>query len=297
MNAWARSKSKEAPQRILSWIRRFESDFEAGRTDAMPNKWTYNSYLQALAKQRTPSSADEAERVLKMMEEKSQFVRSNNCKPDVLTYTNVLHCIALSEADDSFQRAYAILSKMENGGGDVRPNVYTYNVLINVVAKSKLPGKAKIAIRLVNRMKEVAIRPITITYNNALNACAFSDREFDDRKEVMQVATMILKEAQETTGANYITYSTYMRVIRFFVYDRLEQWRLMRETFRRCCEDGQLSENVLRQIRPALSSHQYGLLMSEATDKNTGRWREEYTVNARRLKTKPLKRYHSVQFK
>ncbi len=297
VNAWARSKSKEAPQRILSWIRRFEDDFESGRTDAMPNKWTYNSYLQALAKQRTPSSADEAERVLKMMEEKSQNIRSNSCKPDVLTYTNVLHCIALSESDDSFQRAYAILSKMENGGGDVRPNVYTYNVLINVVAKSKLPGKAKIAIRLVNRMKEVAIRPITITYNNALNACAFSDRDFDDRKEVMQVATMILKEAQETSGANYISYSTYLRVVRFFVSDRLEQWRLMRETFRQCCEDGQLTENVLRQIRPALSTHQYGLLMREATDEKTGRWREEYTINAKRLKTKPPKRYHSVQFK
>ena len=291
MNAWARSKSKEAPQRILSWISRFQDDFESGRTDTMPNKWTYNSYLQALAKQRTPSSADEAERVLTMMEAKNQEFRSNNCKPDVLTYTNVLHCIALSEAEDSFQRAYAILSKMENGSGDVRPNVYTYNVLINVVAKSKLPGKAKIAVRLVSRMKEVAIRPITITYNNALNACAFSDRELDDRKEIMQVATMILKVAEESSGANYISYSTYLRVIRFFVNDRLEQWRLIRETFRRCCENGQLETSVMKQMRPALSSHQYDLLMSEATDPNTGRWREECTINARRLKTKPLKRY------
>lgn len=297
VNAWARSKSKKAPQRILSWIRRFQDEFESGRTDAMPNKWTYNSYLQALAKERTPSSADEAERVLAMMEEKSQDFRSHGCKPDVLTYTNVLHCIALSESDDSFQRAYAILSKMENGTGDVRPNVYTYNVLINVVAKSKLPGKAKIAVRLINRMKEVSIRPITITYNNALNACAFSDRELDDKGEVMQVATMILKVAQETSGANYITYATYFRVVRFFVSDRLEQWRLIRETFRQCCEDGQLETHIMRQIRPALSPHQYGLLMDEATDKSTGRWREEYTVNAGRMKKKPLKRYHSFDMK
>ena len=263
----------------------------------MPNKWTYNSYLQALAKQRNPASADEAERILTMMEDKSKQLRSNTLKPDVLTYTNVLHCIALSESGDAFPRAYAILSKMENGDGDVRPNVYTYNVLINVVAKSKLPGKAKIAVRLVNRMKEVAIRPITITYNNALNACAYSDREIDDRKEVMQVATMILKEAQETSGANYISYTTYLRVIRFFVYDRLEQWRLIRETFQRCCEDGQLTPTIMKQIRPSLSAHQYGLLMKEATDKKTGRWREKYTRNAKRLQTQPLRRYQSIQFK
>jgi hypothetical protein len=263
----------------------------------MPNKWTYNSYLQALAKQRNPSSADEAERILAMMEDKSRDFRSNNLKPDVLTYTNVLHCIALSESDDSFQRAYAILSKMENGDGDVRPNVYTYNVLINVVAKSKLPGKAKIAVQLVNRMKEVAIRPITITYNNALNACAYSNKGRDDRKEVVHVATMILKEAQETSGANYISYSTYLRVIRFFVSDRLEQWRLIRKTFRRCCEDGQLTPSIMKHIRPALSVHQYDLLVREATDQRTGRWRDEYTRNARQLKTKPLKRYQSFQFK
>jgi len=179
----------------------------------------------------------------------------------------------------------------------VRPNVYTYNVLINVVAKSKLPGKAKIAVRLVNRMKEVAIRPITITYNNALNACAYSDKDRDDNKEVMQVATMILKESQDTSGANYISYTTYLRVIRFFVYDRLEQWRLVRKTFRRCCQDGQLTPAIMKQIRPVVSPHQYGLIVKEATDERTGRWREEYTRNAKRLKTKPRKRYQSAQFK
>jgi hypothetical protein len=124
----------------MNWINRLQDDFESGRTDTMPNKWTYNSYIFALSKQKIPSSADEAEKILNMMEDKSRQFGSSNLKPDVLTYTNVLHCIALSESDDAFKRALAILSKMEEGDGDVRPNVYTYNVLINVVAKSKLPG-------------------------------------------------------------------------------------------------------------------------------------------------------------
>jgi len=297
VNAWARSKSSEAPERIKSWIGIMQDDFESGRTDGMPNKWTYNSYLQALAKQRKPSSADEAERILSMMEDMNRQFHSNNIKPDVLTYTNVLHCIALSESDDAFQRAYAILSKMESGDGDVRPNVYTYNVLINVVAKSKLPGKAKIAVRLVNRMKQVAIRPIIITYNNALNACAYSDTKLDDQREVMQVATMILKEAQETSGANYISYTTYIRVIRYFVHDRLDQWRLIRKTFRRCCKDGQLTLAIMKQMRAALSAHQYGLIEREATDERTGRWHKEYTRNAKRLKSQPLRRNHSISYK
>ena len=51
-------------------------------------------------------------------------------KPDVLTFTNVIHCIAMSGADDALERAMAILTKMEDlhaeGYGDVRPNTYTY---------------------------------------------------------------------------------------------------------------------------------------------------------------------------
>jgi hypothetical protein len=111
----------------LEWIHRLQDDFEAGRSNVAPSKWAYNAYLEALSKQRRPSIADEAERVLNFLEERSeQFGGSTSLKPDVLTYTNVLHCIALSEAEDSFQRAYAILVKMEDGKGDVRPNEVSF---------------------------------------------------------------------------------------------------------------------------------------------------------------------------
>jgi hypothetical protein len=107
----------------LQWIHRLHDDFEAGRSDVAPGKWAYNSYLESLAKQRHPSVADEAERILKLLEEKNQRLGGfSRYQPDVVTYTNALHCIALSEAEDAFQRAYAILVRMEDGDGDVRPN-------------------------------------------------------------------------------------------------------------------------------------------------------------------------------
>jgi hypothetical protein len=107
----------------LQWIHRLHDDYEAGKNDVAPGKWAYNAYLEALAKQRHPSVADEAERILKLLEEANQrFGGFSRFQPDVVTYTNALHCIALSEAEDSFQRAYAILVRMEDGDGDVRPN-------------------------------------------------------------------------------------------------------------------------------------------------------------------------------
>ena len=102
------------------------------------------------------------------------------------------------------------------------------------VAKSKILGKAKISIQLLRRMKEVSIVPITITLNNILNACAYSDSGYENRREILDIALVILKEAQKTCGANYITYGTALRVIRFFADDYMERWQLIRRVFP-CC--------------------------------------------------------------
>lgn len=267
-----------------------------GDKELSPSLFTYNSYLSSVAKQRKPTSADEAERVLRFLQEKSRSPGFERLQPEVLVFTNVLHCIALSEADDSFQRAYTILQEMEEGDMDVRPNVYTYNVLINVIAKSKILGKAKIAVQLLRRMKQVSIAPITITMNNILNACAYSDRAYDNRREVLDLALVILKEAQETCGANYITYGSALRVIRFFADDNTERYRLIRKVFRQALNDGQFSPSMLKQLKPALTTIQFELLVKEATDPKTGEWNEAYMQGAKRLKSQAIRKRDSPRY-
>lgn len=261
---------------------------EEGQIDVAPNQYTYNIYLQSVAKQRRQSSADEAERILNLLKEKSRKPGFENLFPDVLTYTNVLHAIALSDAEDSFQRAYSLLQEMEEGDMNVTPNVYTYNVIINVVAKSKMLGKAKIAVQLLRRMKQVSIAPMTITMNNILNACAFSDRAYENRREVLDIALLILKEAQNTCGANYITYGSALRVIRFFADDFMERWQLIRRVFRECLEDGQFTPSIMKNVKgKGLTNVQHDLLVKEATDPKTGRWKEECMKGAKKVQIGP----------
>lgn len=289
-DAWAKSKQPEAADRIMDWIQRMQDSFDKGTSPVAPNKWTYNAYLEALSKVRRPEIGIEAEKVLETMEAKVQLGQFH-LKPDVLTFTNVIHCIALSGAEDAFERAYAILLRMEDlhasGYGDVRPNTYTYNCVINAVAKSKLHGKSKIAVKMLKRMKHVSLRPLTITYNNILNACAFSDPREENRQEVLDMAMMMLKEAQETCGANFITYGTILRVIGTFEDDPSSRWRLARDTFRSCCAAGQLNKLVMNQVKFAVSPSQYSLLEQEATDSRTGELRKDFTRNSRR---KPAKK-------
>ena len=159
--------------------------------------------------------------------------------------------------------------------------------VINAVAKSKLLGKSKIAFKMLNRMKHVSLRPLTITYNNILNACAFSDPKLEQRKEILDLAMLMLKEAQETCGANFITYSTCLRVIGTFEEEPASRWRLARDTFRRCCADGHLNKFVMNQVKFAVSPSQYSLLTQEAKDEKTGQLRDSFTRNCRK---RPLQR-------
>jgi pentatricopeptide repeat protein len=239
---------------------------------------------------------DEAERVLDEME---TLYRTGNqgLKPDVMTFTNVIHCIALSQGNDALEKALAFLNRMEdlhaNGFGDIRPNLFTYNCVINCAAKSKRPGKANLALKILRRMESVALRPATASFNSVINACAFSSHD-DDPKVVLQIALDALREAQDGPGANWISYQTVLRVVCTFEQDERERWHLTRDIFRKCCKDGQLTRTVLTQAKFAVSSAEYAFLRDEACEKRTGKLRDTYTANAKRSKIAPATRRVAV---
>ena len=76
-----------------------------------------------------------------------------------------------------------------------------------------------LASQFLQRMKEVSLRPSVISFNNVINACAFSSQIDDDPDEVLGIALDVLKEAQDGPGANWITYQTVFRVISTFAAD------------------------------------------------------------------------------
>jgi hypothetical protein len=115
----------------MDLIKLMESNFEKRKRSVAPNKWTYNAYLEALAKTGRRTMGNEAELFLVRMDDGYQRTGALRLKPDVHTFTNVINCIARSGSDNAIDRAFAVLSKMEvlhaSGYGDVRPNSHTYN--------------------------------------------------------------------------------------------------------------------------------------------------------------------------
>ena len=137
-------------------------------------------------------------------------------------------------------------------------------------------------------MQEVALRPPTVTYNNVLNACAFANHPDDVPDEILEIATQVFEESKKSCGPNYITFGAYLRVISRFVKDGTKKRDLVYDIYRQCCEAGQLNKMVMRQIRQALTSSQFATLRADAViDEKTGKYRSEYTKNARLTKLAP----------
>ena len=222
LDAWAKSSVDGADVKILGWIYKVRNETKNGPVKIIPDTWSYTHYLQALSRSGRARMGDEAERVLNEVESLYQS-GYQGVKPKVQMFTSAIHCIALSGQDDSVERALAILDRMEDlhaeGFDDLRPNLFTYNCVINTIAKSKRRHKAEAAMQILRRIQSVALRPGCVSFNNVINACAFSNHPDDDPVSVLQIALDVLKEAQNGPGANWITYQGTIRVICCFVSD------------------------------------------------------------------------------
>ena len=131
VNAWAQSSLPGSAACIMDWIVHMQQNAEReGKQSLGPNKWTFNSFLQALSKSGKTTMGEEAEEVLNQMMDyyENGWV---DLKPDVMTFTAVIHCIAVSGTPDALERSLSIVRGMEDfhemGFGDVRPNMFTYN--------------------------------------------------------------------------------------------------------------------------------------------------------------------------
>ena len=208
----AKSGRRVAPQKIRSWIDTMIKRARNGEIILAPNRVSFNTYLQALARiERKDNTCDIADEVIEEML-KLDGAGYLDIKPDIVTYTNVLHCYSTSKRDDALDRSLELLDQLEemhaSGQGDMRPSRLTMNCVVNAAAKSPRPGKAKIAEELLRRMESVSLKPVAVTCkiqtgncyychegastshsayslhsadNSVLNACAFSNHPDDGK--------------------------------------------------------------------------------------------------------------------
>lgn len=182
--------------------------------------------------------------------------------------------------------------------------------VINAISKSKDERKAQKALRVLRRMDKLyqagnkEARPNEITYTAVLNSCAFAAGDPSIRRKALDTAIFTLEELQKSRYGqpNQITYGTFIKACANLLPDDDEFRRnVIKRAFLQCCQDGQVGDMVLRQIRRAAPADLMEELLSdilEQTSRGTvisvNDLPLEWRCNVERVKQRQWKRVKST---
>lgn len=167
---------------------------------------TCTEILSAWAKQAERGSKEAALRSrewLERMEAKAdeEGIESNGCRPNLISYTTVLHAYASTRDIDQAEKAEQLLLDMEKSK-NIEPDVVAYSTCMNAYAKAGRPDKAE---KLLYKLEELheeerpdgtRYQPNAVTYTTILSA--YSHAKSPEKAE------SILERMQERYQSGYI---------------------------------------------------------------------------------------------
>lgn len=146
-----------------------------------PNNVCINMVVDAWAE---CGEAEQAEKLVRRMEELSRQPGNEHLKPDSITYSTIVHAWARSSDVQAAWHAERIFNYMqrlyEEGNESISPDESTCGSVLNAWSKSHEPGAAQRAEQLLNRMEELynqgksSVRPSVVMYACVINAWANS---------------------------------------------------------------------------------------------------------------------------
>ncbi|OEU15438.1 hypothetical protein FRACYDRAFT_208949 [Fragilariopsis cylindrus CCMP1102] len=176
LNALSRSKAIDAVDRAEEILERMFQLHIGGTSFIKPDAFSYTAILRSYQRLRTPEAAQRAHDILSHMEELYE-TKILDEPPDVVHYTIVCSAWTLSGSKNGSQKCIEILSRMkakdEEGWPKVKPNIRTYNAVLDSLSRSHEADKAE---ELLYHMLSLAkngdnnARPDTFSFDAVINA-------------------------------------------------------------------------------------------------------------------------------
>lgn len=202
------------------------------------------------------------------------------------------------------------------------PLPFAVSQVINAISKSESEAKAQKALRLLRRMDQMyrsgfkSARPNEDIYAGVLSSCALPARhsDFKTRRKALDTAIFTLQELQSSQygRADDVAYATFMKACANLALPpgggptegtaaaaagahhqrdhRYEEEMLMlreviQETFKQCCEDGQVGETFLEHLKIAAPRDLYMELLTDAVTDRIPDCRASSEVRDRRRRS------------
>ena len=280
LSAWSHSRDPDAPERAEALLQRMTP------FGIQPNEVSYSTLLDAWAKSNHPHAADKAQAILDHMRT-SPYIKPNVIsyttvvkayakqgraeeaealledmltqegapKPDVYTFSSVLHAWSKSQCPRAAERAEAILVQLHNLYSrkviDRPPNVFCYSNVLACWAKSQKPGSAQRAQHILETMKRHNVSPNLVSYNTVMNAWA--NESYSNANAVHQIDSL-LKELDQLSSKDRklkpdeFTYRAIWKALNTsHLFDKLKRLNQLLESM---AKNGvEPTRNMIQQLR------------------------------------------------
>lgn len=271
MNAWSRSKALDAAERVESILNYMLDE----GSDARPNVISFSTAIFACGRSEQDDGALRAELLLEQMEKLYEESGNDSLRPTEACYDGVILAWLYrsgnkNQYDGSYaaERAESILKRMKDVGG-LAPGLKQYNRVLNAWFKHESdgledgPNEVDRASSLLHQISSNATegsrsssaRPDVFAYNYVIAACASSVQSAERRREAFDTALDAYNRLCESKNCspNNHTYRMMFDVcVNLLPRSSDAQTKLMEKLFRECCNDGLLSNDILRTVRTYL---------------------------------------------
>ncbi|KAG7356466.1 PPR: pentatricopeptide repeat domain containing protein [Nitzschia inconspicua] len=259
--ALAKSRAPDAAQKAEAILHYMDLN------DLVPNTVTYNAILNAIAVGNQVDKALKAEDLVQQMKERCE--KGQPCEPDVYTYQSLIQAWSKTTLPGAPQKAEEILWYMDvasEQNDKLTPNAYCFTTVIHCWARSSEKNRARSAYNLLNtlmkRSQDISInpkkanqlRPNVKTFTAVLNACA---RPSDVVEALDAFAIAKLTMAELSVGVyghpNFLSYAAFLSVCATALEAGPKRDRIVRETFKKCVEAGEVGTIVVEKLHAAAS--------------------------------------------
>ena len=258
------SKGKDAPANVQRLMDQMQE------VSMKPNAEVYNVKIKSLAVRGVPDGAVRAVDTLQWMLNEYRKGNHDLC-PTRATFIAAINAQTSNGGKRAAQESEGLFAMMQSLAKELKedellPNVRVYNALIRCWARSKERNKAERTRQLLETMmKESELRgddeltPNLQTYNGVLNACSFPSRgnSIEEKYAAFRIAVQTLNElrASENCEPNHVSYGTFIRSCGNLMPPSPKRDAVVGNIFRKCCEEGLVSEFVMDSVSYAASEN------------------------------------------
>ncbi|KAL3915070.1 MAG: hypothetical protein SGILL_005818, partial [Bacillariaceae sp.] len=241
-----------------------------------PDVATYTSCIDVHSRCGSYETSRKAEEMLNELKELHSQTRSMKYKVNFRTYTSVITAWSRTRSDESPKRVEALMAEMDSDPA-TKPNARTYTAAIQCWARSRDPTKAKHVLKLLMAMREqyknngrADIRPTTMTYNYAIDACARCQGSEQQKTEALKIAFAVLKTIEMDDGCSPDagTYSTLIRALSFLMPSGEARNAVTQPVFEKAKKAGLVDFTTVMNLRRCVDAETFGKALEGKIDRN-----------------------------